>query len=129
MPRYDPLGIPETWGDFLFTSTVNWVASEAAMATFTWITRIGEIHHYRDMGITDKRQMRLQSYRGPSRVQKWGRTMGLIAMNPRTPTVAGWGAGVSALAIGTRATMKPGVDIEHGPYGVVRIVPKLGWFV
>jgi hypothetical protein len=44
--------------------------------------------HYRDWK-TPRSQRVFQSYKGPSLPERWGKTMGMVVLNPATPVVAG----------------------------------------
>jgi hypothetical protein len=50
-----------------------------------------------------------------------------MAQLVRTPIGMGT-LGVAALAGGVYSTTKPGADVNHGPYGSVSVVPRLGIF-
>jgi len=39
-----------------------------------------------------------------------------------------WGLGLIGAALVVHAVTKKGADVEHGPYGTVRVTPRLGLF-
>ncbi len=53
-----------------------------------------------------------------------GTVKAVAALSPRIPVI-----GVAAvLAVSTHNVTKRSVDVEHGPYGTVRVTPRLGFF-
>ena len=46
----------------------------------------------------------------------------------RMMTAAPMAIGVTTVAVGVHATTKPGADVSMGPFGSVRVMPRLGIF-
>lgn len=53
-----------------------------------------------------------------------GTVKAAVALSPKLPAVGA----VAALAVATHLVTQRSVDVEHGPYGTVRVTPRLGFF-
>ena len=52
-----------------------------------------------------------------------GTTKAVAAIAPKLPAIAA----ATALVVATRYVTAPSADVEHGPFGTVRVTPRLGF--
>lgn len=115
--KYEPHKLPQTPEQWLFNFAVNAALYQGMSTVATWVINQNLKMHYSETR-TPMHARYYQSYRGPSQVQRWGKTMGMIALNPATPVVsAAFAAG--AVSVGTSVAYEQSVNknIRQGRSG------------
>ena len=115
--RYQPHKIPRNKEEWLFNMTVNAAIYQGASVFFTYVINQNLKLHYRDIRAPPQSR-HFQSYRGPTQMQRWGKTMGTIALSPATPVVAAVvGAGVGVVATSVVYEQSVNKSIRKGRQG------------
>lgn len=93
----NPFSIPRTKEEVLVHIAQNVALTYGFHTAATWIINSHLKIHYQDIGVKPGNPFyRLESYRVPSSAERFGRSLGMMTLNPATPVVA---AGATALLV------------------------------
>lgn len=119
----NPFHIPKNKKEFVTGLVLHAAIGHAANAAFTYMINENLARHYAETR-TPMHARHYQAYRGPSMAERFGRTVGLVALNPATPVIAG-GTALTLATVAASVSYERKINEEirdgqsnvwHGPF-------------